>query len=607
MANTVSLCMICKNEKSNIGALMEDVCPVLEEVHVTDTGSTDGTLEILAEKQSKYPNLHIHHYEWTDHFSDARNFSFSHAGNVDWVFWLDSDDRINSNALKNFKDQHLDNSNVDCWLLPYIYSKNPDGSPQTYLTRERFLRKNKNPTWIGAIHETVAIHYMRQADYQDLKVEHNRDGKFIDPKRNLKILEKEFEKDSSDPRTAYYFAKELFDHIDPRAKDKLIYYLDLKCDKYWDDEIGARFRLAKQYMSENNFRAAIQTIEFVYHLDGTRCRSEYYFIFGEVEYRLRNYKIAIDWFKRCLYAPPGPPRVLCLEYWTWHPHKKLAECYYEIGEWDKVAYHIGRVKEILPGDMGTEIWAKNLQDTKLFPKNSNLVVLEFGTNLRNDSYKVNLESFRCSTDFNPCFDRMWKFSKQIPFLTSCIDGIVIDSDFFKGISIEELTRVIKPCGFLCVVNGKNFHNISLNIDENFNDLGTAVYKGVYVKNLIRIDKTKPSIGYTHSPCAIDYGGYRYRIHNLIMSAKKNGYSVFDMNTLNREVDLYVDMQMQERRGKVNVLEVCEKLDNYDFNVQNADVLDACSPLLAEYLKKKFPDKVVINIDDHFELMNEDWL
>lgn len=598
MANTVSLCMICKNEKSNIGALMEDVCPVLEEVHMTDTGSTDGTLEILQEKQKKYPNLFIHHYVWNDHFSDARNFSFSQAGNVDWIFWLDADDRINSNALKNFKDNYLDDPNTDCWLLPYIYSKYPDGSPQTYLTRERFVRKNKNPSWVGAIHETIAIHNMRHRDFQDLKVEHNRDGKFIDPKRNLKILEKEFEKNPSEPRTAYYYAKELFDHIDPRAKDKLIHYISLPGWKYWDDEIGARFRLSKQYLHEGNFRAAIQTIEFVYHLDATRKRSEYYFIFGEVEYRLQNFEIAADWYKRCLYDPPGPPRVLCLEYWTWHPHKKLAECYYELGKWDLVRHHIAEVKKILPDE---KQWENALQNTKLLPKDGySLATLEFGTSLREDSYKVNKDVYNCFTDKQ--INKAWTFENYIPFTDACVDGAVIDpTKVSNDFSFRELTRVLKPGGFLWVLTSLPF-----GID-GFNHLGSVVHQGVTLQNLVRIDTTKPSIGYRYYEGSLKYGGYRYRIHNLIMSAKKNAYPVYDMNADNREVDIYVDMDMQQKLGKVNVLEFCEKLDSYGCNVENADVLNACSPVLAEYLKKKFPHKVVINVDDHFELMQDAWL
>jgi len=84
-------------------------------------------------------------------------------------------------------------------------------------------------------------------------------------------------------------------------------------------------------------------------------------------------------------------------------------------------------------------------------------------------------------------------------------------------------------------------------------------------------------------------------------------SVFNLNEGQKEVDIYVDMVMARRCGKINILEFCEKLDSYGCHVDNADVLDACSPLLAEYLKSKYPNKVVINVDDHFEIPLDNWL
>jgi glycosyltransferase involved in cell wall biosynthesis len=591
--------MICKNEKSNIGDLMDDVCPVLEEVHITDTGSTDGTLEILQEKQKKYPNLFLHHYKWNDHFSEARNFSFTFAGNVDWIFWVDSDDRVNQQNLKHFKNNVLDNPNADCWMLPYIYSKYPDGSPQTLLTRERFIRKRCNPAWIGAIHETIAIHAMRHANYEDLKIEHNRDGKYIEPKRNLRILEKEFQKNPNEPRTAYYYAKELFDHIDPKAKEMLIHYINLPVAKYWDDEISARFRLAKQYLSENNFRDAIQTIEFVYHLDSTRKRSEYYYIFGEVESRLQNYEIAIDWYKRCLYDPPGPPRVLSLEYWTWNPLRKIAECYAQLGKWDEVFEYADKVAAILSNDKGTESWVNSLTANRLNPK-YDLVTLEFGTNLRTDSYNVDEKAYKVN-DVNV----NWTFTKKTPFVSASIDGVVIDLEKYPNISKEELARIIKPGGFLWTLPLKEKKVGDKKEEKLFNDLDKVTYKGIEVFNSIRIDTTKPSIGYRSG--SLDFGPYRHRIHNLIMGAKKKGYPVYDINCESKEVDIYVDMQMEKRCGKINILEICEKLDNYSVYVHNADVLDASSSLLAEHLRLKYPDKKVINVDDHYEVPLLAWL
>lgn len=619
MANTVALCMICKNEQSNIGGLMDDVCPVLEQVIVVDTGSTDDTLSILEQKRLSYPNLEIHHFTWTDNFSEARNYSFSLAGAVEWIFWVDGDDRVNQQDLNHFKTHLLDNPGVDAWLLPYIYSKYPDGSAQIYLTRERFLRKSKNPRWVGAIHETVDIHFLRQMNYDGLKIEHNRDGKFIDPRRNLKILAKEFERDPKDHRTAYYYAKELFDHIDPQSTEKLIHYLNLPF-KYWDDEIGARFRLAKTYVAENKLREAIQTVEPIYHLDATRRRSEYYFIFGEVEFKLRNFPIAIDWYNRCLSEPPGSPRVLSLEYWSWHPLKKIAECYKEMGHWDKCFEYAQKVCDILPGDRETLLWCKGLQSYRLANKDGyRLATIEFGTNVRFDSYKYGAEPLNVIDANNSPSTVNWIFGDKTPFVPNCLDGVVIDNEVINianqygshivakyPITPTELGRVIKPTGFLWTKYAlRDGHQPPNHL---FNFLGKASYQNLEFYNYVRIDDNKPVLGYKDGNSAS--APYRYRIFNLTQSARKQGYKVVEISQCDTYpcCDIYVDTQLNGiRYGKINIIEICEKLDNYANGIEHTDVINCSSRVLADYMKEKFPNKTVINVDDHFEMPIEGWL
>lgn len=600
---SVALCMICKNEKQNIAGLMDDVCDVLEEVHVVDTGSTDGTLEILKQKMDQYPNLKLHHFDWCDDFSKARNFSFSLPGNVDWIFWVDGDDRVDKNGLVFFKNNILDSrQDVDVWLLTYIYSKLPDGSPQSSLTRERFLRKSKNPFWVGAIHEVIDIHHLRQENYYDLKIEHNRDGKFIEPKRNLRILEKEFEKNPNDHRTAYYYAKELFDHIDPKAKEKLIHYIKLPY-KYWDDEIGARFRLAKIYLAENNLREALFTIDFVYHLDGTRRRSEYYFVYGEVEFALKNYKVAIDWYKRCLYDPPGSPRVINLEYWTWHPNRKIAMSYKEIGDWENCFKYADAAMAYLPNDSGTMSWYKSLQSYRLQPKpNSDKSILEFGTDFFEHSYKYGKEPLSIKHN-DSSFTCNWTFKDKTPFASNSIDGVVS----FSGIPSEEITRIIKPCGFILLSSacGIPAASFAMLVPGLWNYLGEFDIGGHTFRKYIKIDPSKMSLGYfilNSEPAQ-----YRYRILNLVNSAKITGHRVVT-NPESANVDVFIGLQIPKKYGKTNVLEICEKLEFYDpISIENADVLNCCSPLLTKYIKEKFPNKLVMNVDDHFELPEKEWL
>ena len=406
---------------------MEDVLPVVDEAHVVDTGSTDGTLAILESKQAKYPHLKIHKFEWINDFSAARNFSFSHA-TKDWVFWVDGDDRVSTEDLRKFKNHYLDDPGVDAWLLDYIYSRFPDGSPQTTLGRERFIRRSTGPRWIGSVHETVDIACMRQRDYKDLKVIHNRSGKVIDPRRNVTILAKEFDKNPNDPRTCYYYGKELFDMVDDRGIEVLERYLTLP-GRWYDDEVNARFRLGKAYEVRGRHREAVRMAEEIYHLDSTRKRAEAYWLWGKVEQDLHNFEVAIKWYQRCIDTPPPPPRVLSLEYYTWNPSRRIAECYQAMGDIKKAVEWGQKVIDLLPTDSDTLRWFDSLRPkVKVEPKGG-LKVLECGTKLRNDSTRVDDAS---TINLDP----------------ESLDGIVVSGN------PKALVNFVKPGGFVWVVSNK---------------------------------------------------------------------------------------------------------------------------------------------------------
>ena len=448
MKNSVSMCVICRNEELNIAGLMDDVCPVLEEIHVTDTGSTDNTLKILAEKQKQYPNIFIHHYVWNSHFSDARNYSFSNAGNTEWVFWLDCDDRIDSEKLKHFKDNVLGSrDDIDCWNLSYIYSKTAEGSPNVVLSRERFLRRAKDPKWCGAIHEFIATGHLKRETYEGVSVEHNRGNKVMEDKRNIKILAKECENDPSEPRNAYYYGKELFDWGDPAAKEQLIHFLNLPCWRYWDDEIGARFRLAQIYLNEKKWDDALITIEPVYRLDNTRRRAEYYYIFGESEYLQKRPEIAVEWFTRCLCTPPGAPRTIRLAYWGENPLVRITECLRDLGRWDEVFAYIPSL--LACKTARARHWISTLLNYIPHSKDGGEVVLEFGTNILKNSIKVNEEPYKVNAKGFVTFEvKHWRMTKSTPFVNACVDGVIIDPSKYPEMDINNLCAIIKPTGYL---------------------------------------------------------------------------------------------------------------------------------------------------------------
>lgn len=95
----VGLCAIVKDEIMNpaggIENFIESTLPYLAGGVIIDTGSTDGTRQILEKATTRFPGLKVFDYVFTG-FADARNHAlqrFEETG-LDFVFVLDADERL---------------------------------------------------------------------------------------------------------------------------------------------------------------------------------------------------------------------------------------------------------------------------------------------------------------------------------------------------------------------------------------------------------------------------------------------------------------------------------------------------------------------------------
>ena len=95
--NTLSLCMIVKNEEKHLVRCLRSVRDVVDEMIIVDTGSTDKTIDI-----AKVFGAKLFDFSWTGDFSAARNYSLTQATG-DWILVLDADEVISERDFSELK------------------------------------------------------------------------------------------------------------------------------------------------------------------------------------------------------------------------------------------------------------------------------------------------------------------------------------------------------------------------------------------------------------------------------------------------------------------------------------------------------------------------
>ncbi len=259
-AQTLALCVIAKNEEDTIGKMLDTVLPYVDAFYLTDTGSTDRTIEVAKEKAKEY-NVPFHSslftpkkfpdffkeddtqpdgYRLAD-FSEARNFNFAKA-QEDFIFWLDCDDElVNGNLLGVWMDRMV-SQNSHSLAFVYNYDIDKDGFISTKHWKERLIRNGDWFHWAGKIHEALLAKdpTILSHKHSDIWVNHmttpERQQRSND--RNLKVLLDDVadqkERGEADPRTMFYLANaQLLAKEWRPAVDTLKAYLN---SSGWDEE-----------------------------------------------------------------------------------------------------------------------------------------------------------------------------------------------------------------------------------------------------------------------------------------------------------------------------------------------------------------------------------
>ncbi len=142
----LSVCLIVRNEEGNLQRCVNSFKSIADEIIVTDTGSTDGTVELAKKLGAK-----VNYFSWCDDFSAARNYCFSQASG-DWIFWIDADEELLPDSLEEVR-HCLSRDDVFGYLVQrrdLTDLSNPD--LYTVMWQERLFRNDKNIHHAGRCH-----------------------------------------------------------------------------------------------------------------------------------------------------------------------------------------------------------------------------------------------------------------------------------------------------------------------------------------------------------------------------------------------------------------------------------------------------------------------
>lgn len=203
--------MIVKNEVDALPRLLSSCRGLIDYWVICDTGSTDGTQELI---RRELDGIHgeLHDHQWIDFGVNRTRCMELSRGKADYLLILDADTTI------EVAPRAVDRLTEDAYMLRHL-----DGGTQ-YFTK-RLVRGSLDWRYEGAVHEYIVSEQERSTamlpglTIRSWSVGAQRSGRF---RRDLELLSRAIAQDPDDARAQFYLAQTLRDLADEQGDRELL-------------------------------------------------------------------------------------------------------------------------------------------------------------------------------------------------------------------------------------------------------------------------------------------------------------------------------------------------------------------------------------------------
>ena len=343
---TISACIIAKDEEKLIGDCLESIADVADEMILVDTGSGDGTMAL-----AKQYGARIYEYAWDESFANARNRCMEEA-KYDWILFLDADERLYAEdkeklfAFLNTRDYDGAHFNI----INYV----GDGANYTLHNALRLVRNNGEYRFVGNIHEQISrkdgVEAAGRFAVLDVRLKHlgyldwvvaDKDKR----NRNIPMILKQLEKDPENPFTLFNLGNEYVALHDYEKANECYQKSMQHFNKAEGYAPHLLFRAAMCLYNLKRYGQAIAVLNRALLFYPACTDMEY--LKGSIYWEWKRYTLAAGSFEKAIAMGEAPPELKFSDHCaTIRPYYALGKLYASLHDYQKALEAYTKILEI---------------------------------------------------------------------------------------------------------------------------------------------------------------------------------------------------------------------------------------------------------------------